>query len=212
MEAVSRLRALAGLIGPAAFTTAWLVAQRRQDDYAVAHEHISGLAAPDADDPHVMTAGFLALGACTVVFASELDRRLGAGRRSGWGPALIAASGAATLVAGVFRRDRRSNIAPSGDPEGQSWVNDVHDAASVLGGAAGAAGLVALARRFSGDPDWRGLALPAISAAVAGSGLTGWFLRDVVRPGSGVVQRASVTIPLAFMARLALRMLRDDQG
>ncbi len=204
------MRALAGLVGPAAFTAAWLVAQRRQDEYAAAHEHISGLAAPDADDPHVMTAGFLALGVCTAAFASELDRRLGGSRRSGWGPALIGASGLAMVVAGSFRRDHRSNVPAAGEPPGQSWVNDVHDAASVLGGAAGAVGLLALARRFAGDPEWRRLALPAISAAAAGSGLTGWFLRDVVRPGNGIVQRASVTIPLAFMARLALRMLRED--
>jgi hypothetical protein len=208
MEAMARLRALAGLVGPAAFTAAWLVAQRRQDEYDVKHEHISGLAAPDADDPHVMTAGFLALGACTVAFASELDRRLGGGRRSGWGPALIGTAGLATVAAAVFPRDRRSNFLPPGEPPGQSWVNDVHDASAMVGGLAGAAGLLALARRFAGDPAWRGFALPAVSAATAGSGLTGWFLRDVVRPGNGIVQRASVTIPLAFMAKVALRLLR----
>ena len=206
---MARLRALAGLVGPAAFTAAWVVAQRRQGDYDVVHEHISGLAAPDADDPHVMTMGFLALGTCTVVFASELDRRLGGGRRSGWGPALIGVTGLTTLAAGVFRRDRRSNFPAPDESPGQSWTNDVHDAAAMLGGVAGAAGLLALARRFAGDPEWRGLALPAVSAATAGSGLTGWFLRDVVRPGNGLVQRASVSIPLAYMAKVALRMLRD---
>jgi hypothetical protein len=208
---MGRARALAGVIGPAAFTAAWLVAQRRQDEYEVAHEHISGLAALDANDPHVMTAGFLALGACTVAFASELDRRLAArGRSAGWGPALIGTTGLTTVAAGAFRRDRRSNVIPPGLPPGQSWVNDVHDAAAVVGGVAGAAGLLALAWRFARDPEWEGFALPAVSAAVAGSGLTGVFLRDVVRPGNGIVQRASVSIPLAFMSRLSLRLLRED--
>src|SRR6185503_4029390 len=50
-----RLGAWCGLLGPAAFTVAWLVAQRRQDEYEVRHEHISGLAAKDANDPLVMT-------------------------------------------------------------------------------------------------------------------------------------------------------------
>ena len=212
MRPMGRVRALAGVIGPGAFTVAWLVAQRRQDEYSVAHEHISGLAAPDANDPHVMTAGFLALGACTVAFASELDRRLGrgGGPSAGWGPALIGTTGLTTLASGVFRRDRRSNVIPPGQAPGQSWVNDVHDAAVVVGGIAGAAGLIALARRFAGGPDWEGYVLPAFSAAVAGSGLTGFFLRDVVRPGNGIVQRASVSIPLAFMARLAIHLLRRD--
>jgi hypothetical protein len=58
MTGTARLRTACGLIGPIAFTTAWLLAQRRQDEYQVRHEHISGLAARDATEPHVMTAGF----------------------------------------------------------------------------------------------------------------------------------------------------------
>jgi len=206
---VSRLRAAAGLLGPVAFTAAWWMAARRQDEYRVADEHISGLAARDANDPHVMSAGFLALGACTIAFASELDRQLGGGRRSGWGPALVGFAGACTVTAWAFRRDRRSNARGPGDPPGQSWVNDVHDAASVFSAAGGVAGLAALARRFSGDPSWDDLAGPAARAAAIGTGSTAWFLRDAVRPGNGLVQRLSITVPLAFMFRLAVRALRS---
>lgn len=199
-----RLRAAAGLIGPAAFTAAWVAAARRQDGYRVAHEHISGLAARDARDRHLMSAGFLTLGASTIAFATELDARLGGGRRAGWGPALMGLAGAGTVVAGLFPRDRRLNAAP-GD---QSWVNDVHDTGSVLGAVAGLAGLGALARRFSGDPRWGDLAAPAARTAVIGGASTAWFLRDAVRPGNGIVQRLSVSLPLAFMARLAMRAVR----
>jgi hypothetical protein len=183
------------------------LAQRRQDEYQVRHEHISGLAARDATDPQLMTAGFLALGTCTVAFASALERRLGP--RPGLGPALIGVAGLATIAAGVFRRDRRSNFPASGEPVGQSLVNDVHDTAAILGGMAGTAGLVALAPALVRDPALRELAKPALSAAGASAGLSAWFLRDVVRPGNGLLQRVNVTIPLVFMARLALRMLKD---
>ena len=202
-----RFGALCGVLGPAAFTAAWLVAQRRQDEYQVRHEHISGLAAKDANDPHVMTAGFVALGGCTIAFASALDRRLGP--RAGMGPALIGVAGLATIVAGVFHRDRRSNFPAPGELEGQSWENDVHDTAALVGGVAGTLGLVALAPRLARDPAFRDLARPALGAAGASAGLSAWFLRDVVRPGNGVLQRANVTVPLAFMARLGLRMLRQ---
>jgi Protein of unknown function (DUF998) len=202
-----RFGALCGVLGPAAFTAAWLVAQRRQDEYQVRHEHISGLAAKDANDPHVMTAGFVALGGCTIAFASALDQRLGP--RAGAGPALIGVAGLATIVAGGFRRDRRSNFPAPGAPEGQSWENDVHDTAAVVGGVAGTLGLVALAPRLARDPAFRDLARPALGAAGASAGFSAWFLRDVVRPGNGVLQRANVTVPLAFMARLGLRMLRQ---
>jgi hypothetical protein len=196
------------VIGPAAFTAAWLLGQRRQNGYQVRHEHISGLAARDATDPQVMTAGFFALGTCTLAFASALERRLGP--RPGFGPALIGVAGLATIAAGAFRRDRRSNFPAPGEPEGQSLVNDVHDAAAILGGMAGTAGLVALAPALARDRALGSLAKPAVKAAGASAGLSAWFLRDVVRPGNGLLQRINVTIPLVFMSRLALRMLRQS--
>lgn len=209
---IDRALALCGLIGPAAFTAAWVVGTIRQPDYSVAHEHISGLAAPDADAPSVMTTGFLVLGTATVGFAAALERRLsGPVRAAGPGPALIGVSGLAMLAAGVFRRDRMSNHPPPGEPEGQSWVNDVHDAASVVGAVTSAAGLVALANRFHGDPDLDDLAGPAALAALTGSGLLAWFARGVTKPGNGLIQRMGVTVPLLLMARLALRLLRDPR-
>jgi Protein of unknown function (DUF998) len=202
-----RLGAACGVLGPVAFTAAWLVAQRRQDEYQVRNEHISGLAARDATDPQVMTAGFVALGACGVAFASALNRRFGPD--AGWGPALLGASGIASIAAGLFRRDRRSNFPGPGGSAGQSWVNDAHDAAAVAGTVAGTLGIAALAPRLAKDPAYRDLAKPAIGAVGASAGLATWFLRDVVRPGNGILQRANVTIPLLFMARLGLRMLRE---
>lgn len=207
MSRTDRFGALCGLLGPVAFTAAWVAAGRRQDEYQVRHEHISGLAARDATDPHVMTAGFVALGGCTLVFASALEQRLGS--RAGVGPALIGVAGLATVLAGLFRRDRRSNFPAPGEPQGQSWVNDVHDTAAVLGGMAGTAGLVALAPALAREPALRDMARPALGAAGASAGISAWFLRDVVRPGNGLLQRANITIPLAFMARLALRLLKE---
>lgn len=207
MSKAGRFGAACGILGPVAFTAAWLVAQRRQDEYQVRNEHISGLAARDATDPQVMTAGFVALGACGVAFASALQRRFGPD--AGWGPALLGASGLASIAAGLFRRDRRSNFPGPGEPAGQSWVNDAHDAAAVAGTVAGTLGIAALAPRLARDPAYRDLAKPAIGAVGASAGLATWFLRDVLRPGNGILQRANVTIPLLFMARLGLRMLRE---
>jgi len=194
-------------LGPLVFTAAWLIGARRQEGYQVRHEHISGLAARDATDAHVMTLGFLSLGACTVAFASSVERRLGP--RAGWGPALLGVAGLATIVAGTFRRDRRSNAPVPGRTLGQSAENDVHDAAGVLVAVSGTAGLLALAPKLAAEPSLEGLARPARHAAVASLGLSAWFLRDVVRPWNGVLQRVSVTVPLAFMTRLAVRLLTE---
>jgi hypothetical protein len=136
-----------------------------------------------------------------------LEQRLGP--HAGAGPSLIGVAGLATIVAALFRRDRRSNFPAPGEPDGQSWENDVHDAAAAVGGVAGTFGLVALAPRLARDPALRNLARPALGAAGASAGISAWFLRDVVRPGNGLLQRANLTIPLAFMARLALRLLEE---
>jgi hypothetical protein len=212
-RARTTIRAACGLVGPAAFTLAWLTATRRQPTYSIANEHISGLAAPDAEVPHVMTAGFLVLGGCTVGFAAELERRLLAhGRSAGGGPALMAASGVALLAAGIFRRDRLSNYPMPGEtPAPQSWRNDVHDLSAVAAAGYGVAALGALAARVRGDPSFGDLGAPTALAALATAGLSAWFATDVVRPGNGIVQRASISIPLAVMARFAIRMLATGE-
>jgi uncharacterized protein DUF998 len=213
VSTINRVRAACGLLGPAAFTAAWIVSTRRQSGYSLAHEHISGLAAPDAEDPHVMTAGFVALGLGTVAFAAELDRRLSrGGARPGPGPLLMGASGVATVAAGVFRRDRRSNYpAPGEIDRRQSSRNDIHDLSAVASGGLGLASLLTLAVRFRREPGWEDLTRPAVAAAVASTALAAWFVRDVVRPGNGIVQRAGVTIPLWFMGRVATRMVQRDE-
>lgn len=208
----ARLRAACGLIGPAAFTGAWALATARQPDYSFANEHISGLAAPDAQAPAVMTAGFVALGAGTIVFASQLDRRLGGPGRSGVGPLLLGLSGAATIAAGVFRRDRMSNYPMPGDPlEPQSWRNDGHDLASVIGHVSAGAGMLALAVRFTREPGWRGLAGPVAATVAASTGLMAAFAHDVTRPGNGIVQRIGISVPVTAMAMVAWKLLRDPE-
>jgi hypothetical membrane protein len=211
MAAMGRIgeRALqaCGVLGPAAFTVAWAAASARQPGYSLANEHISGLAAPDARSPSVMTAGFWALGASTVGFAAALDRRLG-GRSIG--PALLGASGLAICAAGSLRRDRMSNWPMPGEPpRRQTAVNDAHDLSSVLAHVCATTGLLATARRMRQEPGLRDLALPTAAAALASSGVMSYFARDVVRPGNGIVQRIGISVPLAFTSRLAVRLLRE---
>ena len=207
--AAARLLAACGVAGPAAFTAAWVVSGRRQVGYSIRHEHISGLAAPDARDPQIMTAGFLTLGASTIAFAWELQRRLGGAPRAGIGPGLIAGAGASVLLAGLLRRDRMANVLPGEtEPYRQSIVNDGHDDASIVGQTCTVLGLLALARRFRGDPVWGDLRLPALVSAVLTGGLGAVFASETARPGNGIVQRVGISTALAGMAATGVRMLR----
>src|SRR5215471_6790389 len=72
-----RLAAVAGVAGPVVFTGAWIAASLRQTGHSAVAVQLSGLAAPDARDPGIMIAGFVALGACSIAFGGRLHRALG---------------------------------------------------------------------------------------------------------------------------------------
>ncbi len=204
------LEAAAGLVGPVVFTTAWLVNGRRQEGYPAAHEHISGLAADDADHPRSMMGGFVVLGSCTIVFAAGLQHVLGGGRRAGAGPLLLAIGGAGGIAAGFLRRDTVL-LNPPGRPDDyrQSWHNDGHDLAAGVIYTTSVLAPLALALRFRRDPAWAGLVPGAVASSAASVALMAAFATDVDRPFNGVVQRVMVTVPQAFMALLAVRVLRS---
>lgn len=205
-------RAACGLIGPAAFTAAWLIGGWRQPRYPVADEHISGLAALDAEHPLSMITGFVTLGACTVVFATELRRQLAAGgRRPGLGPVLLGLGGVAAVAAGFLRRDAFL-LNPPGRASGyqQSWHNDGHDMAAGVIYVTSVVAPLLLARRFRDDPAWAPLVPAAIASSGASVALMTVFATDVDRSFNGIVQRVMVTVPQAFMAVLAVRALRNQ--
>jgi hypothetical protein len=175
-----RVRALAGIVGPAVFTSAWVTSTARQHDYSVAEEHLSGLAAPDARHRHLMTAGFLTMGGCTVAVARELRDALGGPDRAGLGPTALAVSGWATVAAGLMPRDRMALRVPGEDePPIPSWKNDGHDMASAVIYGAVVTSPLLLARRFRGDPDWDDLVIPSIGTAGISLGLLVLFANTI---------------------------------
>jgi Protein of unknown function (DUF998) len=199
--------AAAGVLGPAAFTTAWIVNGQRQPGYPIADEHISGLAALDAENPGTMITGFVVLGVSTMVFAVELARGLGGRRRAGWGPALLALGGAAAVAAGLLRRDALL-LNPPGRPSDyvQSWHNDGHDVAAGVIYVGTVFAPLLLARRFRRDPQWASLVPVAVASSAVSVALMAIFATDVDRHGNGIVQRVMVTLPQALMAVLAVRL------
>ena len=203
-----RIRTAAGIAGPAAFLTALLVSERRQDGYSIRHEHISGLAAPDARTPELVLSGFLAMGVSTIAFSTALRSRLG-GPRAGIGPWLLALTGAGAIGAGLLRRDRML-LHPPDQPEDyvQSWKNDGHDISAGVIYAASVAAPLFLFRHLQRDERLAPLAPVGIAASATSLALMGIFATKVDRRGNGVVQRVMVSLPMAFMTALAWRMLR----
>ena len=207
-RAAFRLGAAAGIVGPAAFTGAWIASSLRQVRQGPGGLQLSGLAAPDARDPWIMLAGFLVAGGCTVAFGSALREALSgnAAGGAGPGPALIQGAGLLTVAAGLLRRDQMLLNAP-GDP-GASWHNNAHDAISGLIYVNLVIAQLALARRFRRDPAWRHWRPWLLASAAATGVILIAYATDVTGPAAAVLQRVAVTLPQAAVAAIAARLMR----
>ena len=211
MSSPKRLQAAAGLVGPAAFTGAWLACGLRQQGvrgYGYRSEHISGLAAPDALNPSVMAGGFVVLGTSLWPFSVALRGSLGPS--AGAAPHLLRLAGAALVTAAVFRRDRMLLGPPPEEPEWvQSWRNDVHDGASAIAYACALVAPLALARAAGRDARWRRLRRPAIALSLSMAAVHGLFVSRLMDAYGGVLQRLSVSLALTGVMGMAVIVLRD---
>jgi len=196
------MAAAGGVAGPVLFTVAWVVSSLRQAGHSAAEVQLSGLAAEDARDPQIMMAGFVVLGAGTVVFGAGLGR-VAAARSAG--PWLVVVAGAASVAAGVFRRDHMLLAGPGF--AGESWHNQVHDMVSGLAYGAMLAAPLVLGWRLRDDPQWAVLSRPVQVLALASAMALAVFASGVAGPYNGVVQRIAVTLALTAEILLAGRML-----
>jgi hypothetical protein len=205
--------AAAGVVGPAVFTAAWIVSSLRQAGHAPADIQISGLAAPDAKDPWIMITGFLVLGGCAAAFGEAARQEFSArspGRgqrraaRAEFGPVLIEGAGMLTIAAGLLRRDHMLLV-----PGHVSWHNHAHDAVSAAIYVDLVLAQLALARRFGRDAAWKAWRPWLQCSAAATALILIVFAAGTSAPDAGIAQRAAVTVPLAVMAAIAARLLRQ---
>ena len=199
---LGRVAALCGVAGPVLFTVAWTVGSLRQSGHGAAEVQLSGLAAEDARDPQIMMAGFVVLGLCSIAFGVALDRVI-APRSAG--PWLVLVAGAASIAAGLFRRDHLLLAGPGF--AGESWHNQVHDVVSGVAYGAMLAAPLVLARRWRGDPDWVVLSRPVRVLVLVSAAALALFASGIAGPYNGVVQRIAVTLPLTAEILIARRML-----
>src|SRR6266480_1402547 len=199
---LSRLAAASGVAGPVLFTVAWVVGSLRQAGHSAAEVQLSGLAAEDARNPQIMMAGFVLLGAGTVVFGAGLGR-VAAPRSAG--PWLVLLAGVASVAAGLFRRDHMLLAGPGF--AGESWHNQVHDVVSGVAYGAMLAAPLVLARHFRSDPDWAVVRRPVQVLALGSAVALLAFASQVVEPWNGVVQRVAVTLALGTEVLTAARVL-----
>ena len=199
---LGRLAAAGGIAGPVLFTVAWVVSSLRQAGHSAAEVQLSGLAAEDARDPQIMIAGFVVLGAGTMVFGAGLGRVTAPRSAGRW---LVVVAGAASVAAGVFRRDHVLLTGPGF--AGESWHNQVHDVVSGVAYGAMIAAPLLLGWRWRDDPDWAPVSRPVQGLALVSAAALVVFASGIAGPYNGVVQRIPVTLPLTAEILIAGRML-----
>lgn len=177
-----RLLGLGGVIGPAAFVTAWAVLGARKSGYNPVTDHISRLAADGVSERGAMSLGFIAFGLAVPAYGLAL-------RRSVEGPAWVAAvvTGFATLGVAAFPLD-----GPAGDTP--------HAIAAGIGYASLAATPLLAARPLSraGKPGW---ARASVAAGVASGAC---LAATMAGPATGLFQRTGLGFGDLWLAATGL--------
>jgi hypothetical membrane protein len=203
------------MIGPIAFTMAWIVAGMVQDGYSARRDYISDLAALDAQHAWIMITGFLLLGVGTAALGVGMAGAV-KGRAARIGSSLVALAGVGMIVAGLARGDCRSRLdacAARIDAGDVSWHQATHELASAVVFFALVAAPLVFARAFRDDESWRDLRAYSMITGVAGMVLLVLFYAAAIGAWSwvGVVQRVFVTVLLLWVAILGARLVRLSQ-
>ena len=212
---VTRFLIAGGAIGPLLFVIVLLIEGATRPGYSAWHNYGSSLSLSDLG--WMQIANFLACGLLTLGFAVGLRQVLQTGRGSVWGPILIGVFSVALIVAGLFVTDSSLGYPPGTHGSGPQTLHGIiHGVAGLITFSSLAIASFVMARRFAGDPNWKGWAVYSIVtgvlvivsfiAATAVSALD----ESGVLPGSptGLLQRIGIIAGWVWIALLAIRLLR----
>jgi hypothetical protein len=159
---------------------------------------------------------FLVCGLLTLCFAIGLRQVFRTGRSSVWGPILLGVFGMALIVAGIFVTDPNLGYPPGTHTNGpQTLHGTIHGVSGLIAFGSVAIASFVMARRFAGDPSWKGWALYSI---VTGVLVVVFFIaatvvsaldENGVFPDSptGLFQRIAIIVGWGWIALLAIRLL-----
>ena len=212
---VTRFLIAGGAIGPLLFVIVLLIEGATRPGYSAWHNYGSSLSLSDLGWMQIVN--FLVCGLLILGFAVGLRQVLQTGRGSVWGPILIGVFSVALIVAGLFVTDPSLGYPPGTHGSGPQTLHGIiHGVAGLTTFSSLAIASFVMARRFAGDPNWKGWAVYSIVtgvlvivsfiAATAVSALD----ESGVLPGSptGLLQRIGIIAGWVWIALLAIRLLR----
>ena len=211
---VTRFLIAGGAIGPLLFILVFLIEGATRPGYSAWHNYVSSLSL--SDQGWMQVANFLVCGILTLGFAVGLRQVLQTGRGSVWGPLLLGIFSVALIVAGLFVTDPSLGYPPGTHGSGpQTLHGTIHGLAGLIAFSSLPIASFVMARRFAGDPNWKGWALYSV---VTGVLVLVFFIASTtvsaldesgVLPGSptGLFQRIAIIAGWSWIALLAIRLL-----
>jgi hypothetical membrane protein len=211
---ITSLLIAGGAVGPLLFIIVLLVEGATRPGYSAWHQYGSNLSLGPGG--WMQIANFLVCGLLTLCFAFGLRQVFRTGRGSVWGPILLTVFGLALITAGVFVTDPSLGYPPGTHSSGpQTLHGTIHGVSGLIAFTSVAIASFVIARRFAGDPDWKGWAL---YSTVTGILVVGFFIASTavsaldengVLPNSptGLLQRIAIIAGWGWIALMAIRLL-----
>ena len=210
----TRLLIACGAIGPPLFILVFLIEGATRPGYSAWRDFVSDLSL--SDQGWMQDTNFIVCGLFSLAFTVGLRLVLRTGKSSVGGPLLLALFSLGLMVAGLFPTDPNLGY-PPGSPTNvhQTLHGTVHGVSGlVVFFSIGLASLV-MARRFAGDPHWKGWAaysiltgLVVIVCFVATSATSVLDMTGVLpNAPTGLIQRIGIIVGWGWIALLALRLL-----
>jgi hypothetical protein len=211
---VTRILITGGAIGPVLFMIVLLIEGATRPGYSAWHNYGSSLSL--GDQGWMQIANFLVCGLLILGFAIGLRQVFQTGQGSVWGPILLGVFGASLIVAGLFVTDPSLGYPPGTHSSGpQTLHGTIHGVAGLIAFTSLPIASFVMARRFAGDPHWKGWALYSVVTGVLMLVLFIAFTtvsaldESGVLPGSptGLLQRVAIIAGWSWIALLAIRLL-----
>jgi hypothetical protein len=203
-----------GVIGPLLFIIVFLIEGATRPGYNAWHHYVSNLSL--SNQGWMQIANFLVCGLLTLGFAVGLRQVLYVGRRSMWGPVMIGIFSIALIVAGIFVTDPSLGYPVGTHSSGpQTLHGTIHGVAGLVAFSSLAIAGFVMARRFAGDPAWKGWTFYSIITGILvavffiASTVVSALDENGILPGSptGLLQRIAIIAGWSWIAFLAIRLL-----
>lgn len=196
-----RLLAICGIIGPVSYVIVLITLGSLEPGYSHVTQTISKLGAAGARYPLIMnTAGLGLLGLMMVALASGLDRGIRDGKGSKIGPGLVAVSGAAVVMLGIFHSEPGAE-----DP---TAVGTTHSVFVLIGGFALLLAPLAISPRLRRDERWQSYVAYSLGIVVVAIVVSILYSVNVFESWKGVVQRIATAVLLIWLEVMAIKLLR----